>query len=130
MKPHIFSPLFFLRLRKWNLKTCMCSFSSYTFCKFTCLKFMKKHIYIFPFHTYILSLPLFPQCTCCTLMQWNCALSFLFLFTYFLSHRMWFISGHKNKGSCWCSFILFFSCNQLTSETHSFWLWPHSHWNQ
>lgn len=63
-------------------------------------------------------------------MQLNCALSLLFLFTYlFFSHRMWFISGHKNKGSCWCCFI-FFSCNQLASEIHSFWLWPHSHWNQ
>lgn len=123
---HIFfSPLLFLRLRKWNLKHA-CTLFPHTYFVYSLVRNSWKNS-----HISFLSLPLFPQCTCCTLMQLNCALFLLFLFTYlfFFSHRMWFISGHKNKGSCWCCFIVF-SCNQLASETHSFWLWPHSHWNQ
>lgn len=82
-------------------------------------------------HISFLSLPLFPQCTCCTLIQLNCALSLRFLFTYlyFFLTGCGLFQDTKIKEAV-DVVLLFFSCNQLASETHSFWLWPHSHWKQ
>lgn len=94
------------------------------------------YIHLFEIHEKIshisfLSLPLFPQCTCCTLIQLNCALSLLFLFTclYFFLTGCGLFQDTKIKEAVDVA-LLCFSCNQLASETHSFRLWPHSHWNQ
>lgn len=95
-----------------EFKTCMYSFPSYIFCIFTCSKFMKKFTHILPFTStvspvHMLYIDAVELCFVFAI--------FIYLFIFF-SHRMWFISGHKNKGSCWCCFIVF-SCNQLASET-------------
>lgn len=120
-----FSPLFFLRLRKWNLKTCMCSFPSYTFCIFTCLKFMKKHIYpSFHFHC-------FPSAHAVHWYSWIvlCVCYFYLLIYIFFLTGCGLFQDTKIKEAVDVT-LLCFSCNQLASETHSFGLWPHSHWNQ
>lgn len=82
----------------------MCSFPSYIFSKFTCLKFMKK-LNIYPFFHF----HCFPSAHAVHWCSWIVlCLCWFYVLTFFFSHRMWFISEHKNKGSCWCCFIVFF----------------------